>query len=177
MPSGFNSRSTSVATAASTRTPPNAPYRLNEVLECAHEIEQIVYPPWPAREHLIERVAEPEPRVEDERDGPPAPPRDVFDGIRLNDRRVMDDFRDRPLPGVGRVPPSGVPRPLPSAPTRPTVRPDPAGPELDRDGVDPVVRRDADPELPSVGPERAPEPAGTPDRSGPERERGGDLSR
>ena len=67
--------------------------------------------------------------------------------------------------------------PLPSAPVRPLVRPEPSGPALDRDRVHPVVPRDADPELPFSGPERAPEPAATPQRSGSERERGRGLSR
>ena len=53
------------------------PHRLSEVLECAHEIEQIVYPPWPGREHLLERDAGPELLHQPEPPTPPAPG-DIF---------------------------------------------------------------------------------------------------
>ena len=151
------------------------PHRLSEVLECAHEIEQIVYPPWPGREHLLERDAAPELLHQEDPPTPPGPG-DIFDGARQADRRVMDRFRERPLPDAGRVPPSGVPERPPSLPVRPTVGPGPGQFEMDPDAVDPVVRRDSDPEYMRGGPDRAPEPAGTSDRSRREPDRGG-LSR
>ena len=147
------------------------PHRLNEVLECAHEIEQIVYPPWPTREHLPARDPDLELREEIVHgEPPPPPPRDVFDLVRDNDRVVMDDFSERPLPGGRPLQPSGVPPAVPSVPDRPSVLPDPLPPPLPGGGYDPD---DPGSVPPPCGPERAPEPAGVPDRSGPERERGG----
>ena len=144
-------------------------------LSCAHEIEQIVYPPWPGREHLLERDSALELIHQQEPPAPPGPG-DIFDGARQADRRVMDRFRERHQPDPGRLPPSGVPERPRSLPARPTVGSGPGQYEMDPDAVDPDVRRDSDPDYMRSGPERTPEPAGTADRSDRGPDRGG-LSR